>query len=87
MKRIDWDQVKTPRTLKYYHARHLEFLEYFAQFYGPEGIYPETIPGYKDSEVIFGIVSRGVNFEGDTFDREYIRDAILHARGQLRKRS
>lgn len=53
-----------------------DFLNYFREFYGPEGLYPDTIPGYQDCEVIDALKFID-NFEGDTWDRERVRDYIL----------
>lgn len=40
-----------------------EFLQYFRDFYGPKGMYPNSIPEYTDQQVIAGIACRGGNFE------------------------
>lgn len=52
-----------------------EFVEYFTKFYGPGGLYP--LEGWTDRMVELAIEMRGDNFEGDSIDREAIRDMIL----------
>ncbi len=64
-----------------------EFLVYFKEFYGPKGIYSDTIPRYTQNQVLAGIISRGAAFEGDTVDRELIRDSILALRGKSSEHS
>ena len=64
-------------------AEVLDFIEYMQMFYcGEEAIYPFefTIP-----EICQGMIDRfnyrpAVDFDGDTIDREYVRDMILDAR-------
>jgi hypothetical protein len=57
-----------------------EFKEYFYSFYGVKGIYP--IEGLKDIDIIEAIEIRKKNFpdlefDGDSIDREIVRDIIL----------
>jgi len=52
-----------------------KFLEYFMSFYGPDGIYP--MEGLKEQDIQEGVKARGDKFEGDSADRELIRDMIL----------
>jgi hypothetical protein len=72
---------RTKQHIEVLKNRHHKFLEYFKQFYGPSGLYPNTIPQYTDTEVLAGIVCRGGAFDGDTIDRELIRDMVLTLRG------
>ncbi len=55
-----------------------EFVQYFKKFYGPGGIYAFDF-AFNDADVIRCIKVRGKQFEGDSFDREAIRDMILVA--------
>lgn len=57
------------------------FIKYFFEFYGPKGLYP--IKGLTKRHVELGIELRGKNFEGDSIDREAIRDIVLVATNQL----
>jgi hypothetical protein len=57
-----------------------KFIEYFNSFYSIEGIYP--IDGLKDSDIREAIEIRAeelpdLDFDGDTIDRELVRDIIL----------
>ena len=54
------------------------FIKYFRSFYGPEGLYPLKGVVLKDEDILKGIKARGADFDGDTIDRETIRDMILH---------
>ena len=62
---------------------HEQFIAYFFDFYGKSGLYPQTLPSLTIEQVKAGIVMRGTNFEGDSFDRESIRDMILVATNRL----
>jgi hypothetical protein len=53
-----------------------KFIEYFRTFYGASGLYP--IKRLKDEDIIKGIRARGRNFDGDSIDRETIRDMIIY---------
>lgn len=55
-----------------------EFIKYFREFYGPNGLYPFDF-NFTDQDVARGIKLRGKQFAGDSFDREAIRDIILVA--------
>ena len=57
-----------------------ELIKYFLEFYGPKGLYKNTIPKVTKEEIKMGILFRGNKFEGDSADREIIRDLILKAR-------
>lgn len=59
-----------------------EFIKYFMSFYGPRGVYPDVLPGLEKHEIVRGIEMRmrGGDFDGDSIDREVIRDFILEAR-------
>lgn len=57
-----------------------KFKEYFIDFYDNEnGIYPETLPNLKQYEIdnAIEIKVKSGNFDGDTIDREAVRDIIL----------
>ncbi len=58
------------------------FIEYFISFYGPVGLYPFPFRLTK-RDIKLGIKLRGSNFEGDSIDREAIRDIILTAHNHL----
>lgn len=60
-----------------------EFIEYFLSFYGEGGLYPETLPGLTIEQIKLGMDMRGDNFDGDSMDREAIRDMILVATNRL----
>jgi hypothetical protein len=51
-----------------------KFFKYFEDFYSSKGLYP--IPSYTKKDVLEGIKKIGKDFEGDSFDRERIRDMI-----------
>ena len=60
----------------------LDFIDYCLDFYGPGGIYDY---GFHFSEVCEGMIKRfqyrpGLDFDGDTTDRELVRDMVLSAR-------
>ena len=59
------------------------FIKYFFDFYGPKGLYPETLPNLTAKQVELGIALRGKQFKGDSFDRESIRDMILVVNNRL----
>jgi hypothetical protein len=58
-----------------------KFKEYFMNFYGPEGIYPKTFEnGFTDKQFKLAYdlrIESGHYSDGDSFDREAIRDTIL----------
>jgi hypothetical protein len=58
-----------------------EFIQYFRSFYDPnhpECLYPKMInAGWTDEDVENCIKVRGKQFEGDSFDRESIRDMLI----------
>jgi hypothetical protein len=58
-----------------------EFIKYFESFYGPNGLYP--IEGLTQEQVLLGIALRGKLFEGDSIDREAIRDIILVSQNKI----
>jgi hypothetical protein len=53
-----------------------QFLEYFRSLYGPEGSYPDIIPGYTDQQVLAGTRLMRNLFNGNSIDIEVIRDFI-----------
>ncbi len=60
----------------------LDFIDYCLDFYGPGGIYDY---GFHFSEVCEGMIKRfqykpSLDFDGDTVDRELVRDMVLSAR-------
>jgi hypothetical protein len=58
-----------------------EFKKYFDEFYGDNGIYPDTFEnGYTQDQFELAYALRvisGYYGDGDTFDREAVRDTIL----------
>lgn len=62
------------------------FVHYVMQFYGEEGLYPETLPGISRAEIVEAVAElalAGHDFaHGDTWDREVVRDCILKARAE-----
>lgn len=61
------------------------FVNYCLDFYGaaPRGLYPMDA---TETEILHGLARRliarpEVPFDGDTFDREMVRDQILNMRG------
>lgn len=61
-----------------------QFKAYFWKFYGKKGLYPKTLPNLTSSEFnnALGIrlKNKNIAFDGDTFDRELVRDIILTKR-------
>ena len=61
-----------------------QFIEYVLDFYSPESeLYPEM--AFTREEVELGIAERMIRhqeheFEGDTVDREWVRDIVLEMR-------
>ena len=61
-----------------------EFIEYVLDFYSPESeLYPEM--QFTREEVVAGCAERMIRhreheFEGDTVDREWVRDIVLEMR-------
>ena len=63
-----------------------EFVEYVMSFYGPEGLYVEFFgSGVSEEEVKKALKIRKKNkkfaFDGDSMDREIVRDIMLYQRG------
>ena len=66
-----------------------DFMEYMMAFYGPESeLYPEL--GFNETQIAIAtgsykmrLQARGVDFEGDSVDRENVRDIILEARNKV----
>ncbi len=64
-----------------------DFVDYFNSFYSNEtGLYPKTLPNLTDKEVRLGVLCRikdrpDFPFDGDTSDREMVRDLLLESRG------
>ena len=69
-----------------------EFIDYVYEFYGPNGIYPMQatkeeigaatvvrIMGEQPNE--YGVPMNDIPFQGDSIDRECVRDVILMLRG------
>lgn len=59
-----------------------EFIDYCFDFYGAEGIYDM---GMTRNEIAMGLLLRleqksDVEFEGDTVDRELVRDCVIAMR-------
>lgn len=59
-----------------------EFIDYFDSFYGPNGIYPIGFK-YTTKQIRLCIELRGEQFDGDSFDREAIRDILLVVNNKL----
>ena len=61
----------------------MNFTQYMLDFYGPNGIYPL---GFNATQISLATqlyktrLPEGVEFYGDTVDRERVRDIILEAR-------
>ena len=60
----------------------LDFIDYCISFYGHDGVYPY---GFHFSEICEGMVELfktrpSIPFEGDSVDRENVRDIVLLAR-------
>jgi len=55
-----------------------EFIEYVLSFYGPGGLYDfnASVDEVKKATRI-RLLNNDIPFEGDTFDREAVRDIIL----------
>lgn len=63
-----------------------EFVEYVYGFYGPKGMYSnffKTNVTKKEIKAATLLRIKSGQFEGDTFDREAVRDIILAARGEF----
>jgi hypothetical protein len=58
------------------------FIGYFRKFYGKDGFYPFDF-NFTDKDIVLGIELRGKQFEGDSFDREAIRDIMLVANNRV----
>jgi hypothetical protein len=63
------------------------FVEYVMSFYGPEGLYGKDFfgSGVAEEEVKKALKIRKKNknfaFDGDSMDREIVRDIMLYQRG------
>ena len=62
----------------------LDFVEYCLAFYGHGGIYDY---GFSFDEVCKGLIKRfsyrpSMDFDGDTVDREYVREMVFEIREQ-----
>ena len=60
----------------------LEFVDYCLDFYGHAGIYRYN---FTVEEVLMGMIKRfhyrpSIDFDGDTVDREYVRDMVFEIR-------
>jgi len=63
-----------------------EFVDYVFGFYGPKGIYTDffkTPVTKAEIKAATKIRQATGQFEGDSFDREAVRDIMLAARGQF----
>jgi hypothetical protein len=61
-----------------------DFIEYCLDFYGHGGIYDY---GFQPWEVVEGTIKRfgyrpSMDFDGDTVDREYVREMVFEIREQ-----
>lgn len=62
----------------------LEFVDYCLAFYGHGGIYDFE---FSVEEVLMGMIKRfhyrpSIDFDGDTVDREYVREMVFEIRDQ-----
>ena len=60
----------------------LDFVDYCLDFYGHAGIYRYN---FTVEEVLMGMIKRfhyrpSIDFDGDTVDREYVRDMVFEIR-------
>jgi hypothetical protein len=69
--------------------RNKAFIEYVLSFYGPAGIYGRELifgGGVSEEEVVAALKVRKKNkkvpFDGDSLDREIVRDIMLYLRGK-----
>jgi hypothetical protein len=65
-------------------SKVLDFVEYCLAFYGHGGIYDY---GFTFDEVCQGLIKRfsyrpSMDFDGDTVDREYVREMVFEIREQ-----
>jgi len=60
----------------------IEFIKYFREFYDVNGLYPLGFT-FTDRQIELCVELRGSNFEGDSIDREAIRDILLVANNML----
>lgn len=60
-----------------------EFIDYVMDFYGNGGLYDfkATLSEVKKA-IEIRLLFKGIEFDGDTLDRELVRDIILTIRGQ-----
>lgn len=67
----------------------MSFTQYMMDFYGPESeLYPQL--GFNETQIAIAtgiykmrLDARGVEFIGDSVDREAVRDIILEARENI----
>lgn len=59
-----------------------EFYKYVRSFYGPQGLYPmgATLRDIKSATDIY-LAQETAKFEGDSMDRENVRDILIAAFG------
>jgi hypothetical protein len=62
-------------------TRHAEFIRYCLDFYGPGGIYDIGATAAEVEAALDARMAHEIPFEGDSVDRELIRDIITEARG------
>jgi len=57
----------------------VEFTEYMNSFYGPEGVYPSTrtLTVAEVADAVIQLANGGFKFEGDSIDRERVRDVVF----------
>ena len=62
----------------------MNFTDYLLDFYGPNGVYPHGFTaaqiGIATAVYKMRLDAQGGTFEGDSIDRERVRDIILEAR-------
>ena len=61
-----------------------EFYKYVRSFYGQQGLYPMGAT-LRDIKAVTGIylAREATNFEGDSIDREYVRDILINDLGYV----
>lgn len=61
------------------------FKDYCLAFYGQDGLYPSFLPDLSEEELDKAISERidfkGLDFCGDSYDREIVRDLMFYYRG------
>ena len=66
----------------------LKFIDYFQSFYGKNGLYDigSTREEAMEATLIYLTAPGALTFEGDSFDRENVRDVLLSRRRRAGQR-